>query len=145
VFCEKCGYDFNSTAATWEVVVEVDQSWFGRSGLAESSPPPASPERVIALNGAQLQIGRDQREQSRPAPDIPLDDPGVSRKHAVLERLEDGSYAVTDTGSTNGTFVNDESSPISRDVPVRLGDNDRIRLGAWTMVTLRLRPTPQKS
>jgi pSer/pThr/pTyr-binding forkhead associated (FHA) protein len=64
-------------------------------------------------------------------------DPGISRLHAVLERRADGSYAVRDLGSTNGTAVNDDPSPVGREVAVPLKAGDRIRLGAWTTITLR--------
>lgn len=35
-----------------------------------------------------------------------LDEQGVSRKHARLERMSDGNVVVIDLGSTNGTLVN---------------------------------------
>ncbi len=37
--------------------------------------------------------------------DVVIDDPTVSRKHALIRRRF-GRYAVTDLGSTNGTYVN---------------------------------------
>ncbi len=37
-----------------------------------------------------------------------LDDPNVSRIHAVIERAADGSFSVIDLGSATGTFVNGE-------------------------------------
>jgi pSer/pThr/pTyr-binding forkhead associated (FHA) protein len=59
--------------------------------------------------------------------------------HAVLERRDDGTYAVRDSGSTNGTTLNDDPSPISADTGVPLSDGDRIRVGAWTTITVRTR------
>ena len=35
-----------------------------------------------------------------------LDDPNVSRIHAVIEKGSGGSYSVIDLGSASGTFVN---------------------------------------
>ena len=79
----------------------------------------------------------------QPAAEIDLagtpDDPGISRLHAVLERQVDGTYAVRDLGSTNGTTVNDDPDPVGTDSPVPLADGDRIRLGAWTTITVRTR------
>lgn len=40
--------------------------------------------------------------------DFRVSDPRVSRIHALLERLEDGSLRLTDLASTHGTFVNGE-------------------------------------
>ncbi|HEX8582532.1 MAG TPA: FHA domain-containing protein, partial [Acidimicrobiales bacterium] len=39
--------------------------------------------------------------------DVPLDDAGVSRRHAEIH-VTDGRYRVVDLGSTNGTFVDGE-------------------------------------
>jgi hypothetical protein len=53
-----------------------------------------------------------------------LDDINVSRKHAVIEMRENGEWRITDLGSTNGTFVNDE-----RIVQAQIKNGDRVRLG----------------
>lgn len=61
---------------------------------------------------------------------FPLDDEGISRKHAKVVILPDGVALVKDLGSTNGTFVNErriDAHPLE--------DGDRIRLGSET--TLR--------
>jgi hypothetical protein len=50
---------------------------------------------------AQISIGRDG------ANDIVIDHPLASRRHARLERADDG-FIVRDLESTNGTFVNQE-------------------------------------
>ena len=62
--------------------------------------------------------------------DVNLIDPEVSRRHATI-RSADGSLAIEDLGSTNGTFVNDERIT---SVTV-LRDGDSVRLGAtvWTV------------
>lgn len=49
----------------------------------------------------------------------------VSKHHARIE-YGDGHFAVTDVGSTNGTFVNER--PVSAPTVLRVGD--RIRLGS---------------
>lgn len=40
--------------------------------------------------------------------EIVVDDPSVSTEHAVLEVREDGSVAISDLKSTNGTFLGSE-------------------------------------
>lgn len=57
--------------------------------------------------------------------DIKLEDTEASREHAVLEKVGEG-YTLTDQGSTNGTFVNEERSAGS----VVLKDDDTIRIGS---------------
>ena len=66
-------------------------------------------------------------------------DPGVSRLHATLERGSDGVVVVRDLGSTNGTMVNDDPTPIAPQPAIPLADGDRVRVGAWTTITVRKR------
>ena len=58
-----------------------------------------------------------------------LEDVNVSRKHAVVERLEDGRWRVTDLGSTNGVAVNGE-----RVTQAILRNGFRVLLGNTTLV-----------
>lgn len=60
--------------------------------------------------------------------DLVLEDPEVSRHHAVLRR-SGGSILIEDLGSTNGTFVNRER--IREPMTVRSGDE--IRVGQTTL------------
>ena len=71
--------------------------------------------------GPRTRIGRS------PDCEIFLDDVTVSRNHAVLVE-EDGSYAVEDEGSLNGTFVN--RSRIDRAV---LTNGDEVQIGKYRM------------
>jgi hypothetical protein len=141
-FCEACGYDFSEpapAAAAWEAIVQADREWFERS--ASGAPFPAAfRQQRVALDQRSIRIGR-RRDNGDEPPEIALVDPGASRKHAVLERQGDGTYAVTDLGSTNGTYINDSADPIVENEAVRLVSNDRIRLGAWTSITVRSQST----
>ncbi len=69
---------------------------------------------------------------------VPPEDPGVSHQHAVLVQQPDGNWAVVDQNSTNGTTVNGSEEPIQPFVPVPLQDGDRVHVGAWTTITIRL-------
>jgi pSer/pThr/pTyr-binding forkhead associated (FHA) protein len=65
--------------------------------------------------------------------DVALQDPTISSRHAAF--LVDGnmgSIAVEDTGSTNGTFVNDEH--IGFNGRRELRDGDRVRFGGFTTI-----------
>jgi hypothetical protein len=73
--------------------------------------------RAIQLEPGTSVIGR------LPECDIVLTDPGASRRHAQI-RGEDGTFTLTDLGSTNGTLVNGE--PITRWI---LEEGDRITIG----------------
>jgi len=60
--------------------------------------------------------------------DLVVEDPEVSRRHAVLRR-SGGSVVVEDLDSTNGTFVNGERIRS----PIAVGPGDQIRVGQTTL------------
>ena len=66
--------------------------------------------------------------------DIFLDDVTVSRRHAVFERLADGSFEVRDLGSLNGTYVGGE-----RVDQVVLGAGNEVLIGKYR---LTFHPSP---
>lgn len=59
------------------------------------------PKGYVRVNfpGNRMVLGRD------PSCDHPLDNPTISRQHALLERVAEGVY-VQDMGSRNGTYLN---------------------------------------
>lgn len=61
--------------------------------------------------------------------DIRLDDEGVSRLHAKMDRRNDGTVEVSDLNSTNGTYVN--GAQIRN---FTLSDGDRIQIGSVTIL-----------
>lgn len=141
-FCETCGHDFEAAAPAepaWELVIEADPAFHARFASDISFPKDVAPQHMPA-EAAELRIGRvDARANGADAPRISgaADDPGLSRRHAVLRRLGGGAYAIEDLGSTNGTEVNGRQ--IAAGEPVTLADGDRVHLGAWTGITIRSR------
>lgn len=71
----------------------------------------------------QFLIGRTPECQ------LSLDDPLVSRRHAILEIQPDGVF-VQDLGSRNGVFVNNERAELR----TRLNEGDVIRIGTQDLV-----------
>lgn len=164
-FCERDGYDFVAAAlapsagdpvaaaaqprpdaAGWVAVVGADQAYFeqvkaaGGPDAGRLDFPRFLPERRFALDGSQVLIGRHSRSRGiYPHIDLvgPPEDPGVSHSHALLVSQAGAGWAVVDVGSSNGTYVNDMANPIDVDVPVPVGDGDRVYLGAWTVITIR--------
>ncbi|WFB09546.1 FHA domain-containing protein [Streptomyces sp. LX-29] len=132
--------------AGWVAVVAPDREYFmammHRSGpeAAGLNLPAYSPDQHIQLTGNQVTIGR-RRHSTGESPDIdlarPPEDPGVSHQHAVFVQQPDGSWAVVDQNSTNGTTINGAEDPIQPYVPVPLQDGDRVHVGAWTTITVR--------
>jgi diguanylate cyclase (GGDEF)-like protein len=67
----------------------------------------------------------------------------ISRHHAALCVNLQGSVRIVDLGSTNGTYVNDHRIPAQ--IPVRVKDGDRIRLGATVVLKfVRLDPCEEQ-
>lgn len=78
--------------------------------------------RVIELAEGWSRIGRSG------AADIRLDDPTVSRRHAVVVRTPEGELSALDDRSTNGIAVNGEAvdwAPLS--------DGDELQIGRYTL------------
>lgn len=83
-----------------------------------------------ALTGGRHTIGRFGTGDGL---DIALQDPTISSRHAaIVVDGASGSVGLEDTGSTNGTFVNDEH--IGYGGRRELKDGDRIRFGGFTTV-----------
>ncbi|MBO1334053.1 FHA domain-containing protein [Streptomyces sp. VRA16 Mangrove soil] len=130
---------------TWSATIGPDRDYFmammQRSGPEASglNLPAYSPEQQRTLVGNQITIGR-RRHSTGDTPDIdlsvPPEDPGVSHQHAVLVQQPDGTWAVVDQNSTNGTTVNGGEEPIQPFVPIPLQDGDRVHVGAWTTITI---------
>jgi hypothetical protein len=155
-FCEGCGYNFatgesaaspataqsmSDTAGAWEALVEADREYFECVAAEEIDFPSHCPPRRFVLDQPQIGIGRHSPTRGT-QPQIDLsgapEDPAISHLHAILLRQDDGSYALMDPGSSNGTTLNDDPTPITPNTPVPLADGDRIHIGAWTTITLRM-------
>ncbi len=135
-----------SGGSAWSATVGPDRSYF-MAMMQQSGPeaaglnlPAGFPERHLALSGPQITIGRRAVSWGEP-PDIdlsvPPQDPGVSQQHAWLVQQSDGTWAVMDRNSTNGTTINGADEPIQPYVPIPLGDGDQVHIGAWTTITVR--------
>ncbi len=53
------------------------------------------------------------------------DDPLVSRKHALIEYVK-GSYFLSDCGSTNGTYLNNQPVAVFQKTELKSGDVIRV-------------------
>ncbi len=78
--------------------------------------------RVIKLEVGWSRIGRSS------SADIRLDDPTVSRRHAVVVQTPEGELRVLDDRSLNGICVNDENVDWSC-----LVDGDTLQVGRYVL------------
>jgi hypothetical protein len=82
------------------------------------------------LTGGRLLVGR---LGSADGIDIALQDQTISSRHAaIFVDGPNGTVIVEDTGSTNGTFVNDEHIGFNGRRDLR--DGDRVRFGAYSTI-----------
>ena len=93
--------------------------------------PEAEAETFIAdytLNGKAKQIELTFKEKARRSVgrtkenDLSIDDSSVSKIHAALVLNSEKQLMVADTGSTNGTFINEKRIAYGRAFPVANGD-----------------------
>jgi hypothetical protein len=157
-FCEGCGLDFatgqmpvapapaaaapSGVPSGWTAVIEADRAFFD-SNEAEGATAIAFPDalgpREVPLSGDEVVIGRRSEAKGFfPGIDLsaPVADPGVSHRHAALRRQADGSWALVDEMSTNGTWLNGSDKPVDHGVLTALRDGDRINVGSFTSITI---------
>ena len=85
--------------------------------------------RAGAQAGARFVLDSEVTRLGRhPDSEISLDDITVSRRHADVQRLADG-YVITDSGSLNGTYVNQE-----RVERATLRHGDEVQIGKFRLV-----------
>ncbi len=89
----------------------------GKAGIVVIKGPNVG-EKFFLIK-PKFEIGRSHDS------DILLDDVTVSRKHAVLEKV-DNDYIVSDLSSLNGTYVNGEIVNSSK-----LKNGDKIQIGKY--------------
>lgn len=150
-FCEDCGFDRNTgkvpmlgpaappAQSAWTATVTADRGYFDANDVDGVEFPAHCPARSFTLPAPQVRIGRRSASKGTdPEMDLsaPPLDPGISHSHALLTMNTDGVWLICDLGSTNGTYLNDENTPLVAGRSRPLGDGDRVHVGAWTTITL---------
>jgi adenylate cyclase len=102
---------------------------------------PSGRNYTLELDRPEITVGRELKN------DLILDDPRVSRYHAVVRSAPDG-VILRDLDSGNGTFVN--SQRIAANLDFKLSDGDQIRFGSCVVTfqaadPLRTRPAASES
>lgn len=155
-FCEACGHDtalpppqaagpgtgappvLAAAPAGWVAELAVDADFFAevrrRRGpdVAGLVLPTGVAPRAVVLDGDEASVGRSPAALLRPEPE----DPGLSRRHAVLRARGEG-WVVVDLGSTNGTFLAGSPDPLPTGEPTPVPDGAAVLVGAWTAIRLR--------
>ncbi len=71
--------------------------------------------------GTRKNVGRNKQN------DLAIDDNSVSKIHATLVLNKENQFQIADTGSTNGTFINDQR--IAYGKAMKISDTDKIKFG----------------
>jgi hypothetical protein len=116
----------------WDLIAAVDPSL----RKPEDPEPTDLRERIFPLDLGDCLIGR-RSDKEDIHPEIPIGDPGISRRHARLIRQPDGGIALLDLGSMNGTRLNGKG--VEPNILTPIGATDQVTLGCWTRLTLRPR------
>lgn len=82
--------------------------------------------------GKRITVGRTRENN------LSIEDASVSKVHATLILSAENQLLVADTGSTNGTFVNNQRIAYGRAFPI--GESDKLKFGT---VEVFLRRTPK--
>ncbi|GAA4938678.1 FHA domain-containing protein [Actinoplanes utahensis] len=151
-FCEDCGFDHSTgrvpqmetpppavPAGDWTATIAADPEYFALNDIEGVTFPAQAIPQTVTLTPPQVRIGRHSTSKGT-MPEIDLaaapSDPGVSHNHALLTFTVDGTWLVSDVGSSNGTWINDEDQPLGAGSSRTLKDGDQVHVGAWTTITL---------
>ncbi len=140
-FCEGCGIDLTAPPpiTAWEVTATADHDYFEQTEADGVDFPVGIAGRRFRLDKQHVTIGRQSSTRGI-HPDIDLSGPptdiGISHQHALLVSAPDGSWSILDSGSTNGTYLNENPVAIPRNELTPLAPGDQIHIGAWTTLTV---------
>jgi hypothetical protein len=71
--------------------------------------------------------------------DVLIDHPSISKLHARIKMVSDGSYTIADAGSTNGTWVSTRHLADKEEVALPIGT--MVKLGDWQLKFSKLEQT----
>ena len=137
IFCSSCGSPLDNLDDRTVTLTAVDPLLDGAGAQDDVVVPMGSLPRdsavLIVRSGTQagerfvLEDGVTHLGR-HPDSEIMLDDITVSRRHVAIERTSDG-YVVSDEGSLNGTYINQE-----RVERALLHHGDELQIGKFRLV-----------
>src|SRR6266850_713077 len=96
--------------------------------------PPGFADTEVEVDTRRFSIGRT------PENDLVIEDPSLSRRHALIENF-DGRYNLSDCGSSNGTLVN--GRPVTG--MIELADWDVLVFGGVGDIVVRIQDETERS
>ncbi len=154
-FCDNCRYDFTAkqpfsaapplqpaAPAPPEPPAAIPGHWDLHASVdltlrrPEDPMPADTRDRIFPLDLSDHLIGRRSDKQDI-HPEIVIDDPGISRRHARILRAADGTLSLLDLGSMNGTKL--DGRAVEPNVPATLAGGSQVTLGCWTRLVVQPR------
>lgn len=145
--CPRCGASLFGRDSIFEPMQEHNEKTTAEFAVPEELTPPRWLEEARdGLPGPGRYLAyRDEGEEVRSVPvecgwtrigrsvtaDVRLDDPSVSRRHALIVSEPDESLRVLDDRSLNGVFLNGEIVEWGK-----LADGDELRIGRYRLFVL---------
>lgn len=114
-----------------EIVIEPEKEIYTVEFTAQGK---AKRIELAFAERQRLSVGRTKEN------DLQIDDPSVSKIHAALVLNSDKQLMVADTGSTNGTFIND--GRIAYGKAILINDTDKLRIGTVNVRLTRVVKEP---
>jgi type II secretory pathway predicted ATPase ExeA len=139
-WCEAVESSMRWHEQSFSAAVDPELTTFGFDADAEQPGMPAKNTSQAALkdlsgatgrpihllSSSRTKIGRRTEAENTSGPGINVGCVWVSRNHAIIER-RGSSYWISDLGSVNGTYVNNERISGQR----RLGNGDTVRIARY--------------
>jgi pSer/pThr/pTyr-binding forkhead associated (FHA) protein len=131
-FCAKCGAPLQDDSTLSLTPIEPDDEGHDEFPFPHDNLEPGQALLMVKrgpnagstflLESELVTAGRNTESE------VFLDDVTVSRKHAIFERHDDGSWFVRDVGSLNGTYVNGEQVD-----ETKLATRDEVQIGRFKL------------
>ncbi|MBN2834981.1 MAG: FHA domain-containing protein [Candidatus Delongbacteria bacterium] len=99
----------------------MDETIYKRSNKAQKNQKEKKGDLKLTWKGSSIVMGRKITIGRDKSNTVILDDPLVSRKHAIIEEKL-GTYYIRDLDSTNSTYVNRN--------PLKPGEEKRLQPGS---------------
>ena len=129
---DKTGKEESETAVN-VTVPEIKVGDYAPEPIVETEPLKEIFIAEFSLNGKPKQVQLEFTQGMRRSVgrnkqnDLTIDDNSVSKIHAALVLNKENLFQIADTGSTNGTFINDQR--ISYGKAMTISDTDKVKFG----------------
>jgi pSer/pThr/pTyr-binding forkhead associated (FHA) protein len=131
-FCAECGAPLKEDATVSLTPIEPEDE--GHEEFPFPHDTLEAGQALLAVKrgpnaGSTFLLVKDSTSAGRsPDSDVFLDDVTVSRKHAIFDHRDDGSWFIRDVGSLNGTYVNGEQVD-----QTKLASGDLVQIGKFKL------------